>query len=97
MVAIDGKTLRHSHDPSNNKTATHTVSAWTTKSHLALGKIKTAEKPNKIIATPVLLHSLALEGCLITIGAMNGQKEIEKIIVDKEYGYLLTVNAFKSI
>lgn len=36
MVAIDSKTLRHSHDHSNNKAAIHMVNAWTTESRVAL-------------------------------------------------------------
>ena len=76
IVAIDGKTLRRSHDNSDNKAAIHMVSAWATESRLVLGQIKTAEKSNEITAIPELLQSLALERCLITIDAMGCQKEI---------------------
>jgi len=40
VVAIDGKTVRRSHDHSNGKAAIHLVSAWATANHLLLGQVK---------------------------------------------------------
>lgn len=91
VVAIDGKTLRRSHDNRDKKAAIHMVSAWATQSSLVLGQIKTAEKSNEITAIPELLKSLALEGCLVSIDAMGCQKEIAKTIVNKGADYLLAV------
>ena len=36
VVAIDGKTLRHSYDGSQDKAAIHMVSAWATEKRLVL-------------------------------------------------------------
>ena len=91
VVAIDGKTIRRSHDNGDNRAAIHMVSAWATQSSLVLGQIKTDEKSNEITAIPELLQSLMLEGCLITIDAMGCQKAIAKAIVNKEADYLLAV------
>ena len=91
VVAIDGKTLRRSHDRSDSKAAIHMVSAWAAESHLVLGQIRTAEKSNEITAIPELLQSLLLEECLITIDAMGCQKDIARTIVDKGADYLLAV------
>jgi hypothetical protein len=33
VVAVDGKTVRRSHDQTNNKKAIHVVSAWATANH----------------------------------------------------------------
>ena len=44
VVAIDGKTLRHSFDTASNKAAIHMVSAWAARQRLVLGQIKTEEK-----------------------------------------------------
>lgn len=90
-VAIDGKTLRRSHDRGDGKVAIHMVSAWATESRLILGQIKTAEKSNEITAIPDLLSSLSLEGCLITIDAMGCQKNIAQSIVAQGADYLLAV------
>lgn len=38
LVALDGKTLRRSHDQASGKSALHLVSAWATENHLILGQ-----------------------------------------------------------
>ena len=90
-MAIDGKTLRRSHDHSDNRSAIHMVSAWATQSGLVLGQVKTAEKSNEMTAIAELLQSLLLEGCLITVDAMGCQKDIAKTIVHKKADSLLVV------
>src|SRR4028119_2470578 len=62
IVALDGKTLRRSHDRSKGKAAIHMVSAWASANRLILGQVKVDEKSNQIIALPALLHVLALKG-----------------------------------
>jgi len=44
VAAVDGKTLRRSHDKSNDKAAIHLVSAWNLENQMVLGQIKTDEK-----------------------------------------------------
>ena len=51
VIAIDGKTLRHSYDKSRRKGAIHVISAFSTMHSLSLGQIKTDEKSNEITAT----------------------------------------------
>ena len=70
VVAVDGKTVRRSHD-GGNKAAIHMVSAWAAENNLVLGQVKTEEKSNEITAIPELLQALALKGCLVTIDAMG--------------------------
>ena len=60
VVAIDGKTLRRSHDRRSNKDAIHIVSAFATENGLVLGQVKTDEKSNEITAIPKLLEKLAV-------------------------------------
>src|SRR5262249_18914332 len=48
LVAIDGKTLRRSHDRRLGKNAIHLVSAWASTNHLLLGQVKVDEKSNEI-------------------------------------------------
>ena len=59
VVAIDGKTLRRSHDQANGKRAIHMVSAWSSRNALVLGQVKTEEKSNEITAIPQLLELLS--------------------------------------
>src|SRR5436309_1937325 len=70
VVAIDGKTLRRSHDRGAGKKALHLVSAWSVENRLVLAQVATEEKSNEITAIPLLLKQLVLKGCIITIDAM---------------------------
>ncbi len=89
VVALDGKTIRRSHDKSNRQEAIHVVSAWATANHLVLAQQKTDEKSNEITAIPELLHLLDINGCIITIDAMGAQTEIAEQIITQEADYLL--------
>ncbi len=91
VVAIDGKTLRRSHDRASNKAAIHMVSAWADENHMVLGQIKTAEKSNEITAIPELLNLLKINGCVVTIDAMGCQKKIAEKIIEKNADYALAL------
>jgi len=91
VVALDGKTIRRSHDRTNNQKAIHMVSAWATASHLVLAQQKVDEKSNEITAIPELLRLLDISGCIITIDAMGAQTEIAEQIVEQGADYLLTI------
>jgi predicted transposase YbfD/YdcC len=91
VIAVDGKTLRRSHDRSNAKSAIHMISAWACTNGLVLGQIKTEEKSNEITAIPELLKLLDIKGCIVTIDAMGCQKDICKTIVEKKADYVLAL------
>ena len=91
VVAIDGKTLRRSHDKSSNKKAIHMVSAWASENGMVLGQMKTEEKSNEITAIPALLNLLDIKGCIVTIDAMGCQKDIAGQIVDQGGEYVLSL------
>lgn len=96
VVAIDGKTLRHSFDLGSQKAAIHMVSAWVENNQLVWGQIKTEEKSNEITAIPKLLEMLALEGCVVTIDAMGCQKKIAEAIIEKKADYVLSLKGNQS-
>ena len=73
VVAIDGKTLRRSHDKNDSKAAIYMVSAWSTDRNLVWGQLKTAEKSNEIIAIPELIESLITENGLTTIAKIESE------------------------
>ena len=91
VVAIDGKTLRHSYDTESGKGAIHMVSAWATENRLVLGQVKVKEKSNEITAIPELLKVLSLKGCIVTIDAMGCQREIVKQIRQEGGDYVITL------
>ncbi len=91
VIAIDGKTLRHSYDASEDKAAIHMVSAWATQNRLVLGQVKVDDKSNEITAIPELLKVLSLNGCIVTIDAMGCQREIVKQIREGGGDYVITL------
>ncbi|MHB1295798.1 MAG: ISAs1 family transposase [Anaerolineae bacterium] len=91
VVALDGKTLRCSHDAPQGKAAIHMVSAWATENALVLGQIKVDDKSNEITALPALLQLLSLEGCIVTIAAMGCQTAIAQAVLDQEADYVLAL------
>lgn len=93
IIAVDGKTLRHSFDTKSSKKAIHMISAWASINNIVLGQRKTYEKSNEITAIPELLSILAIKNCIITIDAMGCQKKIVNTILDKKADYILAVKA----
>lgn len=91
VIAIDGKTLRRSHNRSSDKKAIHMISAWASSNQIVLGQLKTEEKSNEITAIPLLLKLLDISGCIITIDAMGTQKKIAKTIMNNDGDYILAL------
>jgi predicted transposase YbfD/YdcC len=91
IVAIDGKTLRHSFDRAASQTAIHMVSAWANRNRLVLGQVKVDDKSNEITAIPQLLKMLDLTGATVTLDAMGCQKEIAKVITAQGADYVLAL------
>jgi predicted transposase YbfD/YdcC len=91
VVALDGKTLRGSYDKSSEQGAIQIVSAWASTSQLILGQVKVDEKSNEITAIPELLKVLELSGCIVTIDAIGCQKEIVRLITQKDADYVITL------
>jgi predicted transposase YbfD/YdcC len=91
VVAIDGKTLRHSDDKAAGKSAIHMVSAWATANHISLGQVTVDAKSNEITAIPRLLEILEISGCLVTIDAIGCQVEIAEKVVTSGADYVLAV------
>jgi predicted transposase YbfD/YdcC len=91
IVAIDGKTLRHSFDRAASKKAIHMVSAWANRNRLVLGQVKVDDKSNEITAIPKLLKMLDLTGATVTINAMGCQKEIAQVITEQGADYVLAL------
>ncbi len=91
LVAVDGKTLRGSHDRPNGQAPLHLVSAWAADSGLVLGQVAVDDKANAITVIPVLLRLLDLEGGLVTIDALGCQTAIAAQIVEQGGDYVLAL------
>lgn len=91
IVAIDGKTVRRSHDSRSGRSAIHLVNAWASANRVVLGQVKVDDKSNEITAIPKLLSVLELSGCIVTIDAMGCQKEIARTIIERDADYALSL------
>jgi predicted transposase YbfD/YdcC len=90
-IAIDGKTVRRSHDARNGLGPLHLVSAWATQHGLSLGQLATEEKSNEITVIPELIDRIDVKGAIVTIDAMGCQKDIAAKIVERGGDYVLAV------
>jgi predicted transposase YbfD/YdcC len=91
QIAVDGKTLRRSHDRGSMKSTLHLVCAWSVENHLVLGQQAVDDKSNEITAIPELLRLLELKGAIVTIDAMGCQTEIAEQIALAGGDYVLAV------
>ncbi len=91
VVAVDGKTLRRSHDRANSRGPLHVVSAWATANGVVLGQVAVDDRSNEIAALPALLAALALEGRVVTIDAMGCQRAIARQIRRQGGDYVLAL------
>jgi predicted transposase YbfD/YdcC len=88
VIALDGKTVRHSFDTFSGQPALHMVSAWASENGLALGQVRVDEKSNEITAIPRLLEMIDVKGRIITTDAMGCQKDVARRIFEKKGDYL---------
>lgn len=90
-VAIDGKTLRGSHDRAKGFSALHMVSAWASGLRLNLGHKSVDDKSNEIPAAAELLQLLQLKGAIVTLDAMHCQQNTAELIRKGGADYILIV------
>lgn len=91
VIAIDGKTMKGSHQSGKGLKALHILSAYSCANGLSLGQLKVDGKTNEITIIPELIEQLAIDGAIITIDAMGCQKDIAEAIVKKNADYILAV------
>ena len=91
VIAIDGKVVRRSFDKASGKSALHMVSAWGCDQRLVLAQIAAEAKSNEITAVPKLLRLLCLEGTIVTVDALNCQREIAQQIIEQGGDYAMAL------
>lgn len=89
--AVDGKTLRRSHDRKKGLGALHSVTVYASEYGLTLAQVATDEKSNEITAIPLALSLVNLKGAIITIDAMGTQTAIAQQIVDGGGDFVLAL------
>ena len=91
VVALDGKKVRRSFDKASGKAALHTVSAWCCHNHLVLGQLAVDAKSNEMKAVPALLKLLDISDCIVTVDALNCQKDIAAQVLRQGGDYLFAL------
>lgn len=93
VIAVDGKTARGSRDSYRGQEAIHLVSAFAHTSGVLLGQRKVDSKSNEITAVPELLKTLFIKDCIVTVDALNCQKDIAQTIIERGADYVFTLKA----
>ncbi len=91
VIAVDGKSVRRSHDREAGRKALHLVSAWATEHDVVLGQRAVDGKSNEITAIPEVLELIDLAQKVITIDAMGTQTAIAVQIVEGGGDYVLAL------
>jgi predicted transposase YbfD/YdcC len=96
VIAVDGKTLRRSHDRATGATTLHLISAWATEWGVSLGQWAVPDHTNEITALPAALAVVTLPGTVITLDAMGCQREVAETITARGGDYVLALKGNQS-
>lgn len=91
VIAVDGKTLRRSHDRANGGTPLHLISAWATETGLTLGQWAVPNHTNEISVLPQLLEVVTVPGTVVTLDALGCQREVAETIRNRGGDYVLAL------
>jgi predicted transposase YbfD/YdcC len=89
VIAIDGKVMRRSFNPSNARSALRMVSAWCCDRRMVLAQVATSAWANETDAVARVLEMLSLTGSIVTTDARNCQREIARQIIGQGGNYAL--------
>lgn len=89
IIAVDGKSNRGS--GGGNKSPITLVNAWASRNRLLLGQLATEAKSNEITAVPELLKGLVLKKAIVTVDAMNCQKETAAAVIEGGGDYVFAL------
>ena len=91
QIAIDGKTLRGSYDKATGKQALHLLHACAVDSGITLAQLEVGEKTNEITTVPEMIDALDISGAMVSVDALNTQKEIAAKIIAASADYTLAL------
>lgn len=76
VIALDGKTLRGSFDPINDRKAAQTLTAFASDAAIVLAHTEIDDKSNEIPAAQQMIRDLGLTGVVFTADAIHCQKNV---------------------
>lgn len=89
QIAFDGKSLRGS--ANGAKKALHLLNACAVDNGLSLAQLQVEEKTNEITALPEMIDCLDIKGAMVSVDALNTQKNIAAKIVEAQADYTLAL------
>jgi predicted transposase YbfD/YdcC len=101
LLSLDGKRLRSSATKQEQqrpkaqggRSAVHVLEAWCDELSLTLGMRQVEDKENEIVAIPLILNDLEIEGCVVRIDAIGCQRDIAAQIQEQKAEYILGLRA----
>ncbi len=97
IIAIDGKTLKHSYKNSKDKlTALHSISAYATNQGITLAQKKSNAKKNEVQAVMDIIDELQLKDTIVTADAMSCLDKVTEKIISKDADYVLQLKENQS-
>ena len=92
VIVVDGKVNLGS--GGRCKSPITLINAWTSRNRLLLGQLATEAKSNEITAVAELLKGLVLKKSIVTVDAMNCQKETVAAVIEGggDYSFALKAN-----
>ncbi len=90
FIAIDGKTLRHSHDAQPSD-ALHSITVWLREQGLVFCQQKSVGKKNEIKGAQNLIQMLEVADTTVTLDAMHCQKGTATLIRRRKADYVLCI------
>ena len=93
VLAVDGKTLRRTHDRASHTPAFHVVCAYLGDHGLVLAEQATEDRSNEIPTVRALLKMLDLSNTIITADAMHCQREPAEQVLEQDGDYVIAVKA----
>ena len=91
QIAMDGKAVRGSYDKASGKQALHLLHAHAVDCGITLGQLEVGAKTNEITTVPQMIDALDVTGAMISVDALNTQREIAKKIIDAKADYTLAL------
>ena len=91
LLRSTARWVRRSFDRASGKSALYMVSAWDCDQRLVLAQVATDAKSNEITAVPMLLRLLCLKGTIVTVDALNCQREIARQIIEQGGDYAMAL------
>ena len=95
MCHFDGKVEKGSSRKDGKIKPLNVLNVFSSKYGICMEQKMIEEKTNEITAIPLLINSLELSGCIVTIDAMGCQKDITQTIIERDANYIIAIKENK--